>query len=662
MKHIKSFNDTNKALQELEITLNKLNKNLGIIAAVQTSKVVFKDNDTSLMTSAAIADKIESYNYLTSTLSDEQVQDKVGAMFSGNTETLITATYQDADGTIDLVVDNNLSNYDNSSSGFTTTAGTVTSVGGTGAVNGLTLTGTVTTSGNLTLGGTLAINNGDWSGTALADANIASASTWNSLVSNATHTGDVTGATSLTIADDAVTYAKIQNVTATNRILGRDSAGAGVIEEITPANLRTMINVADGAEANVSGNSGNAAIYDNSGDAALKTGITGAEVRAAIGAGTSNLALGTSGSTALAGNTAVGDANVQSDWNASSGDAQILNKPTIPVDLTSDGAGTVHANNYTNTTYSVGDGGLTQNNFTNTLKSKLDGIATGAEVNVKSDWDESDASDDSHILNKPTVYYTSAIPNATASQTGLATSTQITKLDGIEASATADQTKADINALDITEVGTITSGVWTGSAIADSYISSASTWNAKQNTLTFGIANDNAVEMDASDVVEDDYAQFTAGGLKGTSASELLTDIGAAALAGSSGQNFATGTLTANNHILAKTVVYFDAETANTIGNGATGAIDWTHNQKQKVTITGTGITCNFTNPPGPCNLTLKVVQGDGSDVIGTWDSDIKWAGGGTPPTLSTGNGEIDILSFYFDGTNYFGVASLDFQ
>ena len=53
----------------------------------------------------------------------------------------------------------------------------------------------------------------------------------------------------LTIADDAVTYAKIQNVSATDRILGRDSSGAGVIEEITPANLRTMINVADGANA-----------------------------------------------------------------------------------------------------------------------------------------------------------------------------------------------------------------------------------------------------------------------------------------------------------------------------------------------------------------------------------------------------------------------------
>ena len=43
---------------------------------------------------------------VSATLTDEQVQDKVGAMFSGNTETGITATYQDSDGTIDLAIAN----------------------------------------------------------------------------------------------------------------------------------------------------------------------------------------------------------------------------------------------------------------------------------------------------------------------------------------------------------------------------------------------------------------------------------------------------------------------------------------------------------------------------------------------------------------------------
>lgn len=49
-------------------------------------------------------------------------------------------------------------------------------------------------------------------------------------------TGDVTaaaGSDSTTIANDAVTYAKIQNVSTTDRVLGRDGAAPGDIEELT---------------------------------------------------------------------------------------------------------------------------------------------------------------------------------------------------------------------------------------------------------------------------------------------------------------------------------------------------------------------------------------------------------------------------------------------
>ena len=38
----------------------------------------------------------------------------------------------------------------------------------------------------------------------------------------------------------------------------------------------------------------------------------------------------------------------------------------------------------------------------------------------------------------------------------------------------------------ITTVGTISTGTWNGTAIGDSYISSAATWNAKQSAITFG--------------------------------------------------------------------------------------------------------------------------------------------------------------------------------
>ena len=45
----------------------------------------------------------------------------------------------------------------------------------------------------------------------------------------------------------------------------------------------------------------------------------------------------------------------------------------------------------------------TDNNFTTTLKDKLDGIESGAEVNVQANWTEADSGADSYIQNKPSV-------------------------------------------------------------------------------------------------------------------------------------------------------------------------------------------------------------------------------------------------------------------
>ena len=53
----------------------------------------------------------------------------------------------------------------------------------------------------------------------------------------------------------------------------------------------------------------------------------------------------------------------------------------------------------------------TDNNFTTTFKNKLNGIATGAEVNVQSDWNIADTSSDAFIKNKP------AIPTKTSDLT-----------------------------------------------------------------------------------------------------------------------------------------------------------------------------------------------------------------------------------------------------
>lgn len=61
--------------------------------------------------------------------------------------------------------------------------------------------------------------------------------------------GDVTasaGDNTTTISNGAVTYAKIQNVSATSRVLGRRSAGTGVVEELTATQILDFIGTTEG--------------------------------------------------------------------------------------------------------------------------------------------------------------------------------------------------------------------------------------------------------------------------------------------------------------------------------------------------------------------------------------------------------------------------------
>ena len=95
--------------------------------------------------------------YITATLTNEQVQDIVGGMLTGNTETGITVTYQDSDGTIDFVV--GTLNQDTTGNAATATAlETARNIGGVsfdGTAN-INLPG-VNTSGNQDTSGTAAI-------------------------------------------------------------------------------------------------------------------------------------------------------------------------------------------------------------------------------------------------------------------------------------------------------------------------------------------------------------------------------------------------------------------------------------------------------------------------------------------------------------------------
>ncbi len=92
-----------------------------------------------------------------------------------------------------------------------------------------------------------------------------------------------------------------------------------------------------------------------------------------------------------------------------------------------------------------------------------------------------------------------------------------------------------------------------------------------------------------------------------------------------------------------------------------TTAIDWTNGNKAKFTFGAGNETLTFTAPSKPCAVQLIIVQdATGSRTI-TWPAAVKWPGG-TAPTLSTAASAVDIVSFLYDGTNYYGTSSLNFS
>ena len=165
-------------------------------------------------------------------------------------------------------------------------------------------------------------------------------------VTNATHTGEVTGATALTIADDVVDEAnlKVDNSPTNDYVLTAKSSAAGGLTWAAAAS-----GTPEGTAILSTGETGTAKFLRVDGDNSCSWQVPP-------------------------------DTNTTYSVVDSSADGLA---PQLPGShggkfLKADGTWEVPPD--TNTTYTVGDGGLTTNDFTNTLKTKLDNIEASADV------------------------------------------------------------------------------------------------------------------------------------------------------------------------------------------------------------------------------------------------------------------------------------------
>ncbi len=98
-----------------------------------------------------------------------------------------------------------------------------------------------------------------------------------------------------------------------------------------------------------------------------------------------------------------------------------------------------------------------------------------------------------------------------------------------------------------------------------------------------------------------------------------------------------------------------------TTGDGTT-TMDWGLGNIFDFLFGAQNETFVFTNPAKPGTFILKLLQDSGGSRTVTWPGSVKWIAGTAPTLTTTGTTGTDIITFYFDGTDYFGVEAINFS
>lgn len=118
--------------------------------------------------------------------------------------------------------------------------------------------------------------------------------------------------------------------------------------------------------------------------------------------------------------------------------------------------------------------------------------------------------------------------------------------------------------------------------------------------------------------------------------------------------------LTANSYTGAQTASLFGAWTSNTGNSSAVSSpLNFGAIQNWEMTLNNNP-TVSFSNPVIGTTYKFILTQDATGGRTVTWPSNVKWAGG-VAPTLSTAANAVDIVTLYYNGTNYYGMAATNF-
>ena len=516
----------------------------------------------------------------------------------------------------------------------TSNTGTVTSVGTTGTVSGLTLTGTVTTSGNLTLGGTLSLTSANVTtglGFTPYNATNPAGYTANTGTTTAANTQTFTNksGSNLQWTNDAGYLTSAGDITGVTA--GAGLSGGGVTGTVT-------VNVDYAGTDNIiltATNAGGTTIEDA---ASIMFSDDANNVKYAqisdLPFGTSNLAIGTTSTTAKAGNITT----------ISTGQASAITTNSAKVGIT-----TTQATAITNNTAKVGitttqASNITTNNakvgITTTQANAI--TANTAKVGITT----TQASD--ITANNAKTGITSAQASAITANTAKVTDTgrPAIESDGTEPSLTSGMTAGDIRAL--IGAGTSSLAIGTGATNAlrgdTTTISTAQATAITNNTAKVGITTTQATAITNNTAKVTDTgtpAILSDGSIptlnSGITGAEVRTLIGAGTGSGTS--NLVIGT-TASTAMAGNTPTITTTQASNITTNNAKTGITSAQataitNNTAKVTDTGRpAIESDGTEP----SLTSGMNAGDIRALIGAGTGSSDLAIGTTASTAMAGD------------------------